>query len=88
MARVKDLRDMKAKCLMAFDFSSGAEIAAFIANNRLEESFRKSYYQDGHTIIVGSDNVNDVMEAYHNVKDHIKCRVSSRKYDMLRVPDH
>ena len=90
MARKKDERDIPKTNLMAFDFSSGVEISTFIANNRLEESYRKFYYQDGLTLIIWADSVNELLDMYHQLKDYIMFdgKVEKKRYDTICVRDH
>ena len=90
MARIKDEREIPNKNLMAFDFSSGSEIAAFVKENELENSYRKFYYQDGLTVVIWADSVNELLEMYHQLKDYImfEGRDSKPKNNVLFVRDH
>ena len=90
MAKMKNEREIPKKNLMAFDFSSFAEIVAFVAKNRLDVSYRMFYYQDGLTVVIWADSVNELLEMYHQLKDYIMFdgRDSKPKNNVLYVRDH
>lgn len=71
MAKITSERGIPRNGLMAFDFNSGAEIEAFIVKNRLDDSYRKFYYQNGLTLIIWADSTNELLEMYHQLKDYI-----------------